>query len=170
MNRAKILAIVCLLATAYGVGGWRTANYYQAKQAKEQVQAQRMLASASQAAAQRERSLNQSLLTQSEQLMKVQTNADAQRKKFNAALHDGAVRLSIRTRSHPAAACANPAIASEPSAETRAELVPADAANLIDIAASGDAAVRQLNAVIDAYQGLKNACDIHHKGQNDRHQ
>lgn len=166
MSRAQILAIVCLLAAACGAGSWRTANYYQVKQAKEQAQAQRMLASASQAAAQRERALNQSLLNQSEQLMKVQTNADAQLKKFNAALHAGTVRLSIRTRSHPAAACANPAIASESSAETRAELVPADAANLIDIAASGDAAVRQLNAVIDAYNNLKNACDINYKEQH----
>lgn len=76
---------------------------------------------------------------------------------LRADLRASRVRLSV-----PAASCAaasspsaDPAAAGGPGATARVELMPETAADLIGIAADGDAAVRQLNRLIDAYNELR---------------
>jgi hypothetical protein len=72
----------------------------------------------------------------------------------------GAVRLSVAVKARPAA-CGN-APGQDPAAaggdqETRAELMPQVAYDLIGIVADGDAAVLDLNACIDAYHAIEKA-------------
>jgi hypothetical protein len=75
---------------------------------------------------------------------------------LRADLRRSAVRLSIPVATCTAAAVGgNPGSVAGAGAEARAELMPATADSLIGIAADGDAAVRQLNAVIDAYNALR---------------
>jgi hypothetical protein len=71
----------------------------------------------------------------------------------------GAVRLSIAVTKAGTAASHCPASGDSSAAsgdqETRAELVPQAAYDLIGIAADGDDAVRDLNACIDAYHAIE---------------
>lgn len=88
------------------------------------------------------------------------TDAQTKINDLHAAVHAGAVRLSIAVKPDPTAAgnCAaggNPSPAPGPVAETRAELVPEAADALIDIAADGDDAVRAFNACHDSYEALR---------------
>ena len=86
---------------------------------------------------------------------------DAQ-KKINALRADvlaGAVRLSVAVKAPAVAACGDApgqgAAAAGGDQETRAELVPQVAHDLVGIVADGDAAVLDLNACIDAYQAIE---------------
>lgn len=88
-------------------------------------------------------------------------DANAKITALRADVLTGAVRLSIAVKAGPAAAagnCAasgNPAVAGSAVEETRAELVPQVAYDLIGIAADGDDAVRDFNACHDAYEALR---------------
>lgn len=86
---------------------------------------------------------------------------DAQ-KKINALRADvlaGAVRLSVAVKAPAGAAGGDApgqgAAATCSAQETRAELVPQAAYDLIGIAADGDDAVRDLNACIDSYHAIE---------------
>lgn len=85
--------------------------------------------------------------------------ANAKIKSLTADVLTGAVRLSVavqkaRTAAGSCGASSDPAPASGDQ-ETRAELVPQVAYDLIGIAADGDAAVLDLNACIDSYNALR---------------
>lgn len=72
---------------------------------------------------------------------------------LRADVRSGAISLSIATRAIRAgAASAGP---TPGDLETRAEIVPEAAVALIDIAADGDDAVRDLNACIAKYDAVK---------------
>lgn len=86
-------------------------------------------------------------------LKKANDEAHAQIKRLRADVATGAVRLSVATRQVHAAG--DPPAACGDSSQARAELDPAAAQSLISIAADGDAAIRQLNACIDAYNAMK---------------
>lgn len=87
---------------------------------------------------------------------------DEKDRKINSLRADvlaGAVRLSVAVQKARAAGDSDRA-SQDPAAaggdqETRAELVPQVAYDLIGIAADGDAAVLDLNACIDAYQAIE---------------
>lgn len=84
---------------------------------------------------------------------------DAQKKitSLRADVLTGAVRLSIAVKRPAAGNCAasEGAAAAGGDQETRAELVPQVAYDLIGIAADGDDAVRDLNACISAYDAIR---------------
>jgi len=84
---------------------------------------------------------------------------DAKIKSLTADVLAGAVRLSVAVKAARPAACGDAASEGAAAAggdqETRAELVPQVAYDLIGIAADGDAAVLDLNACIDAYQAIE---------------
>lgn len=92
----------------------------------------------------------------------VERESDAKKKidSLRADVLTGAVRLSVAVRAATTAAghCAagdGAAAASGPVEETRAELVPQVAYDLIGIAADGDDAVRAFNACHDAYEAVR---------------
>lgn len=84
-------------------------------------------------------------------------NARIETDRLRADLRSGAKRLSV-----PAGACVpagtGPAAAGPPGTETRTELDGATADALVAIAADGDAAIRQSNALIDAYAVAAELC------------
>lgn len=90
-----------------------------------------------------------------EQMDDARTKMDALR----ADVLTGAVRLSVAVKAAgtTAGSCApsGDSAAAGGDQETRAELVPQAAHDLIGIAADGDDAVRDLNACIDAYHAIE---------------
>lgn len=159
MKRASIVLILLAIACSYCVGGYRTAVKYEARLARDALAAQAALVEAGKKALERERSLNSSLLAQSKRLESEQENANIATNKLHAAIRSGAMRLSIPT-SAKSTCGAVAAVASEPEQTTRTELMPETANELISIAADGDAAVRQLNALIHYYNTHRDACNI----------
>lgn len=87
------------------------------------------------------------------QLEKANKDADVQINKLRRDLRAGTQRLSVPVVN----VCpAEPATApSGDRVETRAELDPKAADDLVAIAQEGDAAIRQLNACIDAYNEVR---------------
>lgn len=158
MNKTLILAVSLACAMSYYMGSVRTAAHYKAKEVKTALATQSALTQATQAARERELALNKSLLAQSERLAMEQNNADKSLSQLRSNIQSGAVRLSIATRSDRAACGATAALADQSGAEARADIVPSVADELVSIAADGDAAVRQLNALIDYYNANLNAC------------
>jgi prophage endopeptidase len=74
---------------------------------------------------------------------------------LRADVRSGALSLSIATR---ALRAIGPGQGAAPGyQEARAELMPETAIALIDIAADGDAAVRDLNACVDKYEAVRGA-------------
>ena len=96
-----------------------------------------------------ERKLQQTVNNQANELRKVQDDAKAEIARVNADLESGAMRLSI--------ACSNVQPAAKPTPTPRAggkarcDIDQQAARSLVDIAAQGDEAIRQLNALIDFY-------------------
>lgn len=81
-------------------------------------------------------------------------NDDVKTTKLRADVRSGTLRLSIPTAG--ALLCTEGAgVASRDRTETRAELDPKTADDLIAITKDGDDAIRQLNACIDAYAIVK---------------
>lgn len=108
-----------------------------------------------------ERAAATHLIALNAQYLKEQQDAKTRIDQLTRSVRDGSVRLSIATRA--GAGCGNAqgadtAVAGGPGAEARAELDPAAAADLIAIAHDGDAAILQLNNVIDAYGVAVKAC------------
>lgn len=90
-----------------------------------------------------------------------ETHAKAHADRLVTAYRDGQYRLSLAVRSctgKPATDPGHTGPESGAEGEARAELMPATAADLISVANDGDSAVRQLNAVIDAYAELRRYC------------
>ncbi len=87
------------------------------------------------------------------QLEKANKDADAQINKLRRDLRTGAQRLSVPVVN--VCAAESPATPSGDRVETRAELDPKAADDLVAIAQEGDAAIRQLNACIDAYNEVR---------------
>ena len=81
-------------------------------------------------------------------------NDDVKTTKLRADVLSGAVRLSVPTTG-PVCSSESAGAASGTGTETRAELDPKTADDLIAIAKDGDDAIRQLNALIDAYNLIK---------------
>ena len=86
------------------------------------------------------------------ELRKANENAKAQITKLQSDVANGAVRLSIATRS---VQTSENATSTTGGAETRAELDPEVANALITIASDGDKAIRSLNACIDIYNEVR---------------
>lgn len=88
--------------------------------------------------------------------MRETSDAQTQIDALRASVRDGTRRLSVRVASVPG--CQGAAPTAGTGAETRAELDPATADALVSIAADGDAAIRQSNALIDSYAIARETC------------
>jgi G:T/U-mismatch repair DNA glycosylase len=86
----------------------------------------------------------------------------ARNEKDTLLLVRSAIRLSVPViASVPTGAgCADTGTAGRPGQEARAELTPAAAEFLDDIASEGDDAIRQSNALIDAYNALREKLNV----------
>jgi hypothetical protein len=95
---------------------------------------------------------------------KLTNERDAARNEKDTLLlvRSGAIRLSVPViASVPTGAgCADTGTAGRPGQEARAELTPAAAEFLDDIASEGDDAIRQSNALIDAYNALREKLNV----------
>lgn len=89
----------------------------------------------------------------STKLQKANSDAKIEIIKRDTAIADGTLRLSIPTKS-PLCAATGSTPASD-NTEARAELEPAFAQALVAITDDGDAAIRQLNACIDAFDAVR---------------
>jgi hypothetical protein len=84
-----------------------------------------------------------------EQSRREKERAKAENDTLRRAVRDGALRLSV-----PAASCVAEHSGTGDQ-QARAELVPAVAGSLVDIAVDGDDAVRDLNECIDKYEAVR---------------
>jgi len=143
--RAYIALALLTLALAAGVGGF----WYGWSERGEKAQIE--LADAVGAARLEEMRLNERIDELDSKTQLEAKNAKLADDRYHAALRDGTIRLSIPTRgvsANSAAAGVDP--------KARAELDPAAAIRIDAIANDGDAAIRDLNACIDAYNGVRN--------------
>lgn len=113
-----------------------------------------------------ERAAGAALAQRADKLTQDQTHAKTERKRFNADVRSGAVRVSIPIASGQ---CAAVTAVTAPVATTaaggdwrqaRAELDPATTAALDALAGDGDDATRQLNACIDAYNTVRDTYHV----------
>lgn len=160
MSDSIVMAIIITCAIgSYALGSHNATSAAEAKAAKQAKVTQEAFNAATLATANKERALNASLLLASEKLISEQSSHDAQIDNLRHAVRAGAIRMSIPTTRDCAATGANTATADQSGDAARAELVPAAADDLIAIAADGDSAIMQLNAVLAAYNDIRSACN-----------
>ena len=103
------------------------------------------------------------LAARTDQLTEDNHHAQTDRDRFMADVRSGAIRLSIPiagNRPSAGAGPTDPAAAGVDRQQARAELDGAAAAALDAIASDGDAATRQLNACIDAYNLVRDTYHV----------
>lgn len=152
--RVWCVVLALCLASFFG-GQWQESRISTAKMKEANAAAMLELELSTRRVQLAERTLQQTITAVHQARTKEQDHAKTTIDALRADVRAGAVRLSIATRSRgPAASGADPGTG---AAEERAELVPAAAIALIDIAADGDDAVRDLNACIDQYNAVRRA-------------
>ncbi len=110
-----------------------------------------------------ERTAASALAARTDQLTEDNHHAQTDRDRFMADVRSGAIRLSIPVAGNCPSAGAGPAdsaAAGSDRQQARAELDGAAAAALDAIASDGDAATRQLNACIDAYNLVRDSYHV----------
>lgn len=153
---AAVGAVLLALAVAYNRGAAHKETEWRAAMAEQQARYSASLAAAERARREVEQAAAADLAAVTEKHLEIERNAKAENDRLRADLRSSRVRLSVPVASCTAAAAgADPAAAAGSGAEARAELDPQAADDLAAIAADGDAAIRQLNAVIDAYNALR---------------
>jgi TolA-binding protein len=158
---APYLIVLAVVGMTHLWAYHRGANYSATKY-ELQLQELRVFAATEQArlehqAREVERAAEEALSIQSMLYQEESRHAQREIDSLRADLRASRLRLSVPVTSCTAAGEAgdDPAVTGGPSAEARAELVPEVAAELVSIAADGDAAVRQSNRLIDAYNALR---------------
>ena len=149
MKQKLIIGIACLLVgliAGWLANGWRLNEKIEAT-AAEHAQALQRAEQKARAKEQAWQSTHNELQAQYEQEKK---DAESKIADLRRRVQSGAVRMSVN-----ATACAVSTNTRTGAVETRAELDPKDADDLIAIAADGDAAIRDLNLCIDKYNALK---------------
>lgn len=150
-NPWVLLGIITAVLTSFGSG------YYKGKHDesnRNQIEVARLNAEARQT----EQRMGEVARTYSETLRKSQNVAKTKETKLRADIATGNLRLSIPTQG---SVCPSPDTASATgsnSGETGAEPGGSTdvAADLLQIAADGDAAIRKLNTCIQTYETLRN--------------
>lgn len=145
-NPYLLLAGLILVVVSYFAGHHEGYKLAKTKSALE-------VAKLNEAARKEEQEHTQILADIGVQLIKEKQNAKAANDRYVAALRAGDERLYVNVRPVPASEGAAPASGDRP--ETRAELDPETAANLVGITNDGDDAIRQLNSCIDAYNAIQ---------------
>jgi hypothetical protein len=159
---------VILLAAAVMAGwtaqGWRKDRIIkelQATAAKADLTAAQTLQQETQKARNKEAALQQQHQARETQLTQEKHHAQTERDRYLAGLRSGAIRVSVPViPGSCAAAGPDPAAVTASRHEARAELDPAAAQFLDDIAGEGDDAIRQLNACIDHYNAARETFNV----------
>lgn len=140
-----VLLFVMAFVAGWAANGWRIGSEVDRLKAQYATALQQ----SEQEARAKERALRADHDENQKKHEKEMQNAKMEMDKLRARIHRGAVRLSV-----PASACTvsdNPGTGDR---ETRAELDPTTADDLVAIAADGDNAVRELNLCIDQYNAV----------------
>jgi cobalamin biosynthesis Mg chelatase CobN len=155
LNPWVLLGIVMAVLSAFGGG------YYKGKDSEYQRQ-QLEIAALNAKARETEQAMAKVAQTYGETLRKANNVAKAKENQLRADLNSGALKLRIPTKattcpSVPVPETATVASGSD-SGEARAESSGSVdvAADLLQIAADGDAAIRKLNTCLEAYETLRN--------------
>lgn len=150
-----VAAIGYALLAAYGGGVKRATAEYEAKISAHAAADAKQAEADQRVARIKEKAATDALYAQAAQLLEVEKRAKTETDGLRADLRSARVRLSLPVTAPVCGVDRNSAAAAEPGAEARAELMPETADALVSIAVDGDSAVRQLNAVIDAYADLR---------------
>ena len=147
------VVIGLLVAAAVTAAGMKA---YNAGYSAHEAETSTAIAEANQRARTAERAASERMAKVVTDHRKVVSDAQSQIDLLRTDVRSGARRLSILTAG--LSVCADPAAAGRPGGETRTDLDPATADTLVAIAADGDAAIRQANALIDAYAVAADVC------------
>lgn len=165
MSLLARIAPYALIVAVIGLTHWWAYNRGEARAtAEHRLQLQEIRTAAATAAANAERAARDKEAAAAEELaaesmrhLQESRHAQMEIDHLRADLRAARVRLSV-----PVARCttgssagSDPATAGGSGSEARAELMPQTAADLVGIAADGDAAVRQLNRCIDVYNAVR---------------
>ncbi|MDR9835004.1 lysis system i-spanin subunit Rz [Herbaspirillum huttiense] len=152
-------------ATAWAIQGWRKdsdidhlkAGIAVANQAAADARAER-----TQQVLKAERNARDAIQAITDKLTNERDAARHEKDTYIAGVRSGAIRLSVPVVAPvPAgASCTDTSTAGGAGQEARAELTPAAAEFLDDIASEGDDAIRQSNALIDAYNALREKLNV----------
>lgn len=152
-------------ASAWTIQGWRKdanidrlkAGIAEANQAAADARAER-----TQQVLQAERNARDAIQSITDKLTNERDSARHEKDTFIAGVRSGAIRLSIPVVApvSTGAGCTDTSAAGGAGQEARAELTPAAAEFLDDIASEGDDAIRQSNALIDAYNALREKMNV----------
>lgn len=147
--------------SVYDDGFQNAKKQYEAKEENTRMDAERRLAAAIQAERDKQTALQATINDISTRRQRDQAHADAELQTLRNSVAAGSVRVSVPSVS-PRPLFGSTAPATAPAAgraqpEARCELAPAAAAAILDIAAEGDAAIRQSNALIDTYNAARTA-------------
>lgn len=151
-NPWVILGILIAIGSAFG-GGFAKGKH------DENVRQQVEIAALNAKARETEQNMAKVANTYADTLRKSQNVAKSKETKLRADIATGNLRLSIPTQSSTVCPSTTAASASgSDSGEARTELSGSTtvAADLLQIAADGDAAIRKLNTCIQSYETLRN--------------
>lgn len=153
---AIIALVAAISASAYGLGVSHTEIRYNSILSERDRVAAVQLARAERVEREKESAAADALYQQAAKRLEVESRAKSETDSLRADLRTARVRLSI-----PVASCAvpeagaDPALAAGSGAEGRAELLPEAAERIIAIAIDSDRAMRERNAVIAAYNAVR---------------
>ena len=157
--------LVVAFAAVWTIQGWRKdadidhlkAGIATANQAAADARAAR-----TQQVLQAERNARNAIQAITDKLTSERDTARHEKDLYIAGVRSGAIRLSVPVvASVPAGSdCADSTAAGGAGQEARAELTPAAAEFFDDIASEGDDAIRQANALIDAYNALREKLNV----------
>ncbi len=147
------VVIGLLVAAAVAAAGMRA---YNAGYAKHESETSAATAEANQRARIAERAASARMMALATTHQKEIEHARTETDRLRADVRSGARRLSVVTAG--LSACPGAAPAGGTGRETRTDLDPATADALVAIAGAGDDAIRQSNALIDAYAIAAEVC------------
>jgi predicted trehalose synthase len=168
-TRLRVALGLGLLGAIFGAGwaiqGWRKdadINHLKEGIASANQAAADARAERTQKVLQAERNARDALQAITDKLTNERDSAHHEKETFIAGVRSGAIRLSVPViAAMPAgASCPDSATTGGAGQEARAELTPAAAEFLDDIASEGDDAIRQANALIDAYNALREKLNV----------
>lgn len=153
---AGAAVLVAAVVGVYSAGYSRAADRYKAEIAATAQRHAEAVAAAERRARTAEQAVADTNAEQDAKRHKVEADAKSRIDQLRADLRAANKRLSIPAKC-PAIAGADPGAAGGPGAETRAEILPGTADDLVRIAGECDAVVRERNALIDRYNTVRDA-------------
>lgn len=153
------LGLVMAMAMGFVIGTVNAGRQADLRMAKVEKAAADRLALANQETRKTEQAARLALIARDAQHHQEQQDAKNHIDDLTRRVRAGAVRLSVPARCPGQAGSGrDTGPAGGTGDQARAELDPQAGIDLVSIAADGDAAIRQLNVVIDAYEDARRAC------------